>query len=137
MKPSRLLVPLLAILSLCSVRAAGPIRLWEGDAPGALGKADQDIPTLTPFVTASGPSLRTAIVICPGGGYGGLAAHEGQAYAEYLAGKGVSCFVLKYRLGSKGYRHPVMMHDVQRAVRYVRANAANWGVDPARVGIWG
>jgi acetyl esterase/lipase len=45
--------------------------------------------------------------------------------------------VLKYRLGSKGYRHPVMMHDVQRAIRLVRTNAAKWAVDPARIGVMG
>jgi acetyl esterase/lipase len=127
----------LASAVLIATASAEPIRLWEGDAPGALGKADQDIPTLTAFIPAAGTANGTAIVICPGGGYGGLAAHEGQGYAEFLAGKGVACFVLKYRLGSKGYRHPVMMHDVQRAIRLVRTNAAKWAVDPARIGVMG
>jgi acetyl esterase/lipase len=127
----------LASAVLIATASAEPIRLWEGDAPGALGKADQDIPTLTAFLPAAGTANGTAIVICPGGGYGGLAAHEGQGYAEFLAGKGVACFVLKYRLGSKGYRHPVMMHDVQRAIRLVRTNAAKWAVDPARIGVMG
>ena len=124
-------------VTLIAAQAADPIRLWEGDAPGALGKADHDIPTLTPFLPAAGTANGTAIVVCPGGGYGGLADHEGRGYAEYLAGKGVTCFVLKYRLGSKGYRHPVMMHDVQRAIRLVRANAVQWGVDPTRIGVMG
>ena len=127
----------LASAVLIATASAEPIRLWEGDAPGALGKADQDIPTLTAFLPAAGTANGTAIVICPGGGYGGLASHEGQGYAEFLAGKGVACFVLKYRLGSKGYRHPVMMHDVQRAIRLVRTNAAKWAVDPARIGVMG
>ncbi len=127
----------LASAVLIATASAEPIRLWEGDAPGALGKADQDIPTLTAFLPAAGTASGTAIVICPGGGYGGLASHEGQGYAEFLAGKGVACFVLKYRLGSKGYRHPVMMHDVQRAIRLVRTNAAKWAVDPARIGVMG
>lgn len=137
MKPFLLLAAVLAFATLAGVRADGPIRLWEGDAPGALGTADHDIPTLTPFLPAAGTANGTAIVICPGGGYGGLAPHEGPGYAEYLAGKGIACFVLKYRLGSKGYRHPVMMGDVQRAIRFVRANAAKWGVDPARIGVMG
>ncbi|MEO6753242.1 MAG: alpha/beta hydrolase, partial [Chthoniobacteraceae bacterium] len=131
---------LLLTLTSLAIAAAQPgeaIRLWEGDAPDALGKADTDIPTLTPFFPAPGTANGTAIVICPGGGYGGLADHEGRGYAEYLAGKGVTCFVLKYRLGSKGYRHPVMMHDVQRAIRFVRANAGKWSVDPARIGVMG
>ena len=132
-----MLILSLASAVLIATASAEPIRLWEGDAPGALGKADQDIPTLTAFLPAAGTASGTAIVICPGGGYVGLASHEGQGYAEVLAGKGVACFVLKYRLGSKGYRHPVMMHDVQRAIRLVRTNAAKWAVDPARIGVMG
>ena len=137
MKLTSLLILALTGATLIAEPSAEPIRLWEGDAPGALGKADTDIPTLTSFLPAKGTANGTAIVICPGGGYGGLADHEGRGYAEFLAQKGVTCFVLKYRLGSKGYRHPVMMHDVQRAIRFVRANAAKWGVDAARVGVMG
>ena len=58
--------------------AAEPIRLWDGDAPGALGKEDPDVPTLTPYLPASDKASGTAIVVCPGGGYGGLAGHEGE-----------------------------------------------------------
>jgi acetyl esterase/lipase len=77
------------------------------------------------------------VVVCPGGGYAGLAEHEGPRYARYLVGLGVAAFVLKYRLGSAGYRHPTMMRDVQRAVRTVRARAAQWGLDPTRLGVMG
>ena len=80
--------------------AAEPIRLWDGDAPGALGKEDPDVPTLTPYLPASDKASGTAIVVCPGGGYGGLAGHEGEGYAKWLADNGVAAFVLKYRLGS-------------------------------------
>ena len=131
------LILALTSATLVATSFSESIRLWEGDAPGALGKADTDIPTLTPFLPPAGIATGTAIVICPGGGYGGLAPHEGAGYAEYLSGKGVACFVLKYRLGSKGYRHPVMMHDVQRAIRLVRANAAKWSVDAAHIGVMG
>lgn len=117
--------------------AAEPIRLWDGDAPGALGKADHDVPTLTPYLPAEGQGSGTAIVVCPGGGYGGLAAHEGEGYAKWLADNGVAAFVLKYRLGSKGYRHPVMLGDASRAIRLVRAKAADWKLDPKRIGIMG
>ena len=137
MKLTSLLILALTSATLFAEPSAEPIRLWEGDAPGALGKADTDIPTLTSFLPAKGTANGTAIVICPGGGYGGLADHEGRGYAEYLAGKGVTCFVLKYRLGSKGYRHPVMMHDVQRAIRLVRTNAGKWNVDATRIGVMG
>jgi acetyl esterase/lipase len=66
-----------------------------------------------------------------------LASHEGPDYALYLNQHGVAAFVLKYRLGSKGYRHPAMMQDVQRAIRLVRARAAEWKIDPKRVGVMG
>lgn len=119
------------------VSAADPIRLWEGDAPGALGKADHDIPTITPYLPAAEKANGTSIVVCPGGGYGGLAPHEGEGYAKWLADNGVAAFVLKYRLGSKGYRHPVMLNDVSRAIRLVRSRAAEWKLDPQRIGVMG
>ena len=128
---------LVGSFSVAAACAADPIRLWEGDAPGALGKADQDIPTLTPYLPADDKNSGTAIVVCPGGGYGGLAGHEGEGYAKWLADNGVSAFVLKYRLGSKGYRHPVMLGDVSRAIRLVRAKAAGWKIDPHRIGVMG
>ena len=77
------------------------------------------------------------MVILPGGGYGGLAPHEGKGYADWLVTNGVACFVVKYRLGSSGYRHPRMLEDAARSVRLVRANAAQWKIDPQRVGIMG
>jgi acetyl esterase/lipase len=78
-----------------------------------------------------------ALVLCPGGGYAHLADHEGAVYARWLNESGITAFVLKYRLGSAGYRHPVMLQDAARAVRLVRAKAAEWHVDPHRVGIVG
>lgn len=117
--------------------AAEPVRLWTEAAPGALGTEPKDIPTLTPFLPEVGRSSGAAVVVCPGGGYGGLADHEGTDYALWLNQQRVAAFVLKYRLGSNGYRHPVMLQDAARAVRLVRARAADWGVDPKRVGIMG
>ena len=111
--------------------------LWTGDAPGALGKQDKDIPTLTPYFPEPAKATGAAIVICPGGGYGGLANHEGDHYARWLNESGIAGFVLKYRLGSAGYRHPVMLQDAARAVRTVRARAGDWKLDPKRVGIMG
>jgi acetyl esterase/lipase len=135
MKLLSALVLLSSVASLFAVPAGEPMRLWAEAAPGALGTAETDIPTLTPFIPAADKASGTAVVICPGGGYGGLAGHEGEGYATYLSERGVACFVLKYRLGSKGYRHPVMLQDAQRAIRTVRAGAAKWGVQ--RVGIMG
>jgi acetyl esterase/lipase len=114
------------------------IRLWEGAAPGALGDKPQDIPTLTPFPLPEGVKANGAsIVVLPGGGYANLAAHEGPGYAEWFAQQGVTAYVLRYRLGSHGYHHPIELGDVARAVRMVRAWAKRDGLDPARIGVIG
>ena len=118
-------------------QSKAPVVLWPDGAPGALGKSDKDIPTLTPYLPETGKANGAAMVICPGGGYGGLAPHEGNDYALFLNQHGVTAFVLKYRLGSAGYRHPCMLQDAARAMRTVRSRAAEWMVDPKRVGIMG
>lgn len=117
--------------------AAETIRLWSGDAPGALGTADHDIPVVAWWPATGAKQPTAAMVVCPGGGYGGLADHEGSDYARWLNSQGISAFVLRYRLGSKGYRHPVMLGDVSRAMRLVRTEHARLGIDPARVGVIG
>jgi len=109
--------------------------LWSGGAPGAQGSEEKDIPTLTPWI-AKNPNGK-AIVVCPGGGYGALAIdHEGRQIAQWLNSQGISAFVLRYRLGPK-YRHPAMIDDAQRALRTVRSRAAEFQVNPAKIGIMG
>jgi len=127
----------LCFVSSLNAQNTNVIVLWPDGAPGALGTAEKDIPTLTPFYPDPAKATGAAMVICPGGGYGGLAPHEGKNYAMWLADQGVAGFVLKYRLGSSGYRHPVMLEDAARAVRLVRANASAWGIDPKKIGIMG
>ncbi len=105
-------------------------RLWpDGKTPYAKGTSENDIPTLTVF--ASAKNSKTAIVVCPGGGYYMLAPHEGRNYAEYLSMHGITAFVLRYRLGQFKYRHPAMLADAQRAIRTVR------GLGFKNVGIMG
>ena len=133
MKPV-LILPVLLVSAIC---AAEPLPLWSEKAPGALGETPKDIPTLTPYLPEKPSPARAAMVICPGGGYGGLADHEGSHYAKFLNEQGIAAFVLKYRLGSAGYRHPVMLNDAARAVRTVRSRAAEWNVDPTKIGIMG
>jgi acetyl esterase/lipase len=115
------------------------ILLWPDGAPGATGQSDEDKPTLTIY-TVPAPSpwkVTTGVVVCPGGGYVNLAMdHEGQQVAQWLKGHGISAFVLKYRLGPK-YHHPVELGDAQRAIRYVRLHASEYGIAPNRIGIWG
>lgn len=131
-------VALLWFLNTCllAVGSDAAFPLWPDGAPGALGKEAKDIPTLTPYVPQTNRT-GAAMVICPGGAYGHLADHEGRAYAEWLKDHGVTAFVLRYRLGSEGYRHPAMLQDAARAVRTVRARASEWNVDPAKIGIMG
>jgi len=112
------------------------IPLWTSDVPGALGNNPEDIPTLAPFLPETEKS-DIGIVVCPGGSYWNLADHEGTGYAEWLNQHGINAFVLKYRLASNGYRHPVMLQDAARALRYVRANASRWNLNPQRIGIMG
>jgi acetyl esterase/lipase len=116
--------------------AAEVLTLWPGGTPGAKGTEPVDIPTLTIYRPAADKNTGAAVVVCPGGGYGGLAAHENQPIAEWLASKGVTAFVLKYRLGPR-YRHPAMIDDANRAIRTVRAKASEYGVDPKKIGILG
>ena len=130
-------VLIFSVLLAASISAAEPMPLWPGKAPGATGETPKDIPTLTPYLPEKKGAARAAMVICPGGGYGGLADHEGSHYAKFLNEQGIAAFVLKYRLGSAGYRHPVMLNDAARAVRTVRARAAEWGIDPTKIGIMG
>ncbi|MGA2748834.1 MAG: alpha/beta hydrolase [Verrucomicrobiota bacterium] len=117
--------------------AQAPLVLWPAGAPGALGTNSNDIPTLTAYFPATGTATGAAMVICPGGGYAMLARHEGEDYARWLNDQGIAGFVLKYRLSSSGYRHPRMLEDAARALRLVRFHAADWKIDPKRIGIMG
>ena len=139
-RPARVKGALLIVLGAASPLHGQPTNsfpLWPGGAPGALGEQDKDIPTLTPYLPAPDKASGAAIVICPGGGYGGLAEHEGAQYARWLNENGIAGFVLKYRLATGGYHHPAMLQDAARALRTVRARAEEWKLDPKRVGIIG
>lgn len=111
-------VALSLILSQSELKTGQAFPLWK-ETPYAKGTSENDIPTLTPFLPEK--KTKTAIVVCPGGGYYMLADHEGHDYAEYLSMHGITAFVLRYRLGQFGYRHPAMLADAQRAIRTVRS----------------
>jgi len=113
--------------------------LWQpGEVPGALGTdPEKDIPTLTPFWPTPDKRTGAAMIVCPGGGYAGLAPHEGRDFALWLNERGIAAFVLKYRLGSNNYRYPSMLNDVQRALRLVRSRSAEWKINPGKIGVMG
>src|SRR4051812_43934005 len=108
---------------------AETIYLWENGAPGAKGEAEKDKPKLFAYPAPESSAVGTAIIICPGGGYGNLSMDkEGKLVAEWLNTLGVTAFVLDYRHNGKGYQHPAPLDDVQRAVRYVRTNAGKYKI---------
>ena len=113
------------------------IPLWTGQAPGALGTDEADIPAITVWLPRTMPPGTAAVVVCPGGSYMRLASnHEGRQVASYLNSMGIAAFVLRYRLGPK-YHHPIEMGDAQRAIRLLRSRAAAWRLDASRIGIMG
>jgi acetyl esterase/lipase len=112
------------------------ILLWENGAPGALGQTDADKPSITVYRAPRGSS-GTAIIVAPGGGYANLATeHEGRQEAYWFNAMGITAFVLRYRLGPR-YHHPIELGDAQRAIRTVRARAAEFNVIPDRIGMMG
>lgn len=112
------------------------IPLWPGQAPLQTGTTEADIPRLYTY-PANGSGPHPAVIVMPGGGYTHLVVDkEGSAEARWLNARGVTAYVLIYRL-SPAYRYPAPLLDGARAIRYVRSNAATLKIDPARIGIWG
>ena len=123
-----------------NVFSAEPVTelLWPAGAPGAKGDKAADKPTLTICLPDPQKANGAAVVICPGGGYGGLATdHEGRQIAKWLNSMGVAAFILEYRHRGRGYGHPAPLDDAQRAIRTIRARAAEFKINPAHIGIIG
>lgn len=146
---------LLTLLSLAisTLASAQFVNLWPGEAPGAKQppagsefKNDRghlgniEVPQYQLYLPAREKATGAAVVILPGGGYGILAMnHEGHEFAKWFADRGIAAMVVKYRVGDAkfGYQFPVPFLDARRAIRTVRANASEWGIDPKKVGIIG
>jgi acetyl esterase/lipase len=113
------------------------ILLWPNGAPGAQGAEDRDKPALTIYMPPNTTGPMTAVIIAPGGSYARLSMNnEGRAPANYLNALGIAAFVLRYRLGPQ-YHHPIELGDAQRAIRTIRARAAEWHIAPDRIGMMG
>jgi acetyl esterase/lipase len=113
-----------------------PMLLWPKGAPGALGVADEDKPSITVYLPAANPT-KTAVVIAPGGGYQHLSmVREGSDVAAWLNSHGIAAIQLRYRIGPK-YHNPIELDDAQRAIRMVRAHAAEYGIAADHIGMWG
>jgi acetyl esterase/lipase len=147
--------PVLALFALVMTAAAADWEpLWPGEAPGAKRPAagsetiadgwrytDIEVPQYFAYPAPKDKNTGQAVVIFPGGGYGMLAMnHEGHDYAKWLNERGITGVVVKYRVSGQadfGYQFPVPFLDARRAIRAVRAHAAEWGVDPKKVGVMG
>jgi acetyl esterase/lipase len=112
------------------------IVLWPEGAPLAKGSDAGDVPKLF-YYPAVGPGVGSAVIVLPGGGYNHVVMEkEGAVEAKWLAAHGIPAFVLQYRL-SPWYKYPAPMLDGERAVRYVRSHAAEYGIEPNKIGVWG
>jgi len=143
-RPGALLLLLLASAcrlppaSLAEEHAAKRLPLWTTPAPRAAGSPAEPQPFLEVFLPTASTANGSAFVVCPGGGYGGLAiGHEGHDVARWCNERGIAAFVLHYRLGPQGHHHPTQLVDVQRAIRLVRSKATTYDIDPDRIGIFG
>jgi acetyl esterase/lipase len=157
---------LMALGVVCLARAAEPTKpivldVWPGPAPGEKGPIAEEKATTKPgtstivsLTNVSKPTLTVyrpdlekdtgaAIVVCPGGGYNNLAwNHEGDMVGEWLSSIGVTGIILKYRVPRRPGQPrdeppPQALMDAQRALSLVRGKAAEWGVDPKRIGMLG
>jgi acetyl esterase/lipase len=124
----------------------GPERVRDpSEAPTKTAKWITNVtkPTITVFRPASDKNTGTAFVICPGGGYWNLAWDlEGEEVAVWLNSIGATGVVLKYRVPRRAGQPerlpaPGPLLDAQRAISLVRSHAADWGIDPNRIGIVG
>ncbi len=134
-----LLTIAIIVTGITSSWAAGPepTPLWPDKVPEATGTDEPDRPSVRIHLPPKDKANGAAVVICPGGGYGIIAMdHEGSQVANWLNSHGVAALVLRYRLAPK-YRHPMPLNDVQRALRYARANAEKLGLSPRRIGVMG
>jgi endo-1,4-beta-xylanase len=150
---------LLSALAGQAIAQHPSVPLWANGAPGSEGKTAPEVvtlinaegehtvtsihqPSITPYLVRGAKTPGPAIVIAPGGGHALLSIdHEGYDVAKWLSGHGVAAFVLKYRLArEKGSTYTVegdALGDMQRAIRTIRARAAEWNVDPERIGVMG
>jgi acetyl esterase/lipase len=154
MPAPRFAIRTLSLLAVCALaQAQQVIPLWEKGAPGFEARRTEPEqhqdwwytnihnPSLTVFLPPAGKANGTAVIVAAGGGHRELVFNpEGVEPAQYLASLGVTAFALKYRLfrepGAK-YTIDNTAEDIRRAMRTVRARAAEWKVDPNRIGVMG
>ena len=156
--PAKIAASLLFAVALAAAAEPEVVYLWPNGAPGSEGKTGEEKvviqaagdhvisnvhkPSITVYLPAKEAGTGAAVVIAPGGGHSSLwVDHEGHNMAKFLQDHGVAGFVLKYRLarepGSTYTVEGTSLSDTQRAIKLVKSRAAEWGVDPARIGVIG
>ena len=113
--------------------------LWPSEAPGAKGSRAGDRPELWYYLPPPDKATGMAMIVAPGGSYahtGGLRV-EAFPTARWLVERGIAAIVLRYRVGNDDYHHREFLADGQRAVRVVRSQAAQLGIDPRKIGMVG
>jgi len=148
MKKAIIITGIICALAGQSAMSQRIVKLWDGAPPTSNGITEAEntdaeywitnvsIPELTIYLPERSKANGKAVVICPGGGYSGLASHhEGTLLAQWLNTQGIAGIVLKYRMPNRHKEVP--LDDAQQAIRYVRTHAAELGVDPQKIGIAG
>lgn len=150
----KLLLPLLLLTTIVAFAQEKEIPLYPDGIPNSKKAPDTYVekivngsgsmiitPTITPYLPEKGKANGTAVIVCPGGGYTHLSMiNEGSSIGKKFASMGVTAFVLKYRLPSDAIMADKTigpLQDAQRAIQMVRERAAEWGINPAKVGIIG
>jgi acetyl esterase/lipase len=121
------------------------IKLWENNPPtdNEIVVSDKNVPAyrdnipeLEIFLPEKSKATGMAVIVCPGGGYSGLAyEHEGTMVAKWLNNEGIAAFILEYRMPNK--HKTVPLEDAWQAIRLVRENAVKYGINPSKTGICG
>lgn len=136
-------LPLVALLAAApAFAAAAPpapriVELWPQGAPGARGTSPEDTPAVTAFLPPAESATGAGMLVFPGGGFTRRCEdHEGVLVAEWLRAHGIAAFMVRYRVVPIGTLKDALA-DAHRALRTVRARAAEWGVSPRRLGAVG
>lgn len=138
----RIIVAILLLISF-QIRSNSQERIFlYHSTEGILNKGFDTIAPFIDYYPSKNPSsAKTAVLICPGGGYTHLAwEKEGVIPALFFNEKGIDAFVLRYRLNNakqEGHQYPAQYNDATTAMRIIRSKAKEWGIDPDKLGIMG
>lgn len=136
-----LIIVLMLVIAAISATAQERIFLYPSEEGIVISGFDSTAPFMEYYPSANPSRSKTALLICPGGGYSHLAFDkEGTLLAKFFNSNGIDAFVLRYRLNNakqEGHRFPDQYNDAVAAIRIIRYRAAEWGIDAAKTGVMG